>query len=274
MPKITTPAVGALGFTKSDAAPETPQTRAFASLVTSGMSAPVGAMAETNEAGGLFGGLLSFGAPGDWLDRNFGGGAYGPPDAFGRAAAGVRTIAAFAPIAGEISDFSEVFSGVGPNGEALSGWERGATFVAAGIPFVPAKIAREALGAAAKLTGDALDASKAVGKAPSKALTALAESNITNSGKTVLGHFPGYIDKAKAKGASFFDIGKAWDLLTDAERSAANTHFLEKIAAKGDQVLLSLPKSQIREGSSLADEVEYLIKEKGYRWINQWTLEN
>jgi hypothetical protein len=50
MPKVTTPAIGALGFTKSDSAPETPQTRAFASLVTSGMSAPVGAMAETNEA--------------------------------------------------------------------------------------------------------------------------------------------------------------------------------------------------------------------------------
>ena len=160
MPKVTTPAVGALGFTKSDAAPETPTTRAFASLVTSGMSTPVGAMAETNEAGGLFGGLLSFGAPGDWLDRNFGGGAYGPPDAFGRAAAGVRTIAAFAPIAGEISDFSEVLSGVGPNGETLSGWERGATFVAAGIPFVPAKIAREALGAAAKITDEGLDADR------------------------------------------------------------------------------------------------------------------
>jgi hypothetical protein len=161
MPKVTTPAVGALGFTKSDSVPETPQTRAFASLVTSGMSAPVGAMAENGQAGGLFGGLLSFGAPGDWLDRNFGGGAYGPPDAFGRAAAGIRTIAAFAPIAGEISDFSEVFSGVGPNGETLSGWERGATFVAAGIPFVPAKIAREALGVAAKVADDGLDAVKA-----------------------------------------------------------------------------------------------------------------
>jgi hypothetical protein len=162
MPKVTTPAIGALGFTKSDSAPEKPTTRAFASLVTSGMSAPVGAMAETGQAGGLFGGLLSFGAPGDWLDRNFGGGAYGPPDAFGRAAAGIRTIAAFAPIAGEISDFSEVFSGVGPNGETLSGWERGATFVAAGIPFVPAKIAREAVGAAGKAADDVVSAAKGV----------------------------------------------------------------------------------------------------------------
>jgi hypothetical protein len=166
MPTVTTPAAGALGFTKSDSAPEKPTTRAFASLVTSGMSAPVGAMAETGQAGGLFGGLLSFGAPGDWLDRNFGGGAYGPPDAFGRAAAGIRTIAAFAPIAGEISDFSEVFSGVGPNGETLSGWERGATFVAAGIPFVPAKIAREAVGAAGKAADDVVSAARPAISAP------------------------------------------------------------------------------------------------------------
>jgi hypothetical protein len=66
MPKVTTPAVGALGFTKSDAAPETPTTRAFASLVTSGMSAPVGAMAGSSEAGDFWsdfmtraGGVLS-----------------------------------------------------------------------------------------------------------------------------------------------------------------------------------------------------------------------
>ena len=53
MPEVTTPAVGALGFTKSDSAPETPTTRAFASLVTSGMSAAVGAMAETGGSGML-----------------------------------------------------------------------------------------------------------------------------------------------------------------------------------------------------------------------------
>jgi hypothetical protein len=42
MPTLTTPAVGSLGFEQSDSAPETPQTRAFASLVTSGMAPPVG----------------------------------------------------------------------------------------------------------------------------------------------------------------------------------------------------------------------------------------
>jgi len=109
-------------------------------------------------------------------------------------------------------------------------------------------------------------------KGLARGITDLAEGNITNSGKTVLGHFPGYIDKAKARGASYFDIGDAWDSLTPAQRWAANTHFLDKIAANGDQVLLSLPKTKIRPGSYLADEIQYLIKEKGYRWINQWSL--
>lgn len=51
MPTVTTPAVGSLGFEQSDSAPETPTTRAFASLVTSGMSAPVGALAASGSGG-------------------------------------------------------------------------------------------------------------------------------------------------------------------------------------------------------------------------------
>lgn len=99
-----------------------------------------------------------------------------------------------------------------------------------------------------------------------------SEANVTNSGQTVLGHFPGYIEKAKARGASYFDIGDAWDSLSDAQRTAANQHFLDRIAANGDTVILSLPKTKIRPGSSLAWEVQYLITEKGYRWINQWSM--
>jgi hypothetical protein len=38
----------------------------------------------------------------------------------------------------------------------------------------------------------------------------LAEANITKNGDTVLGHW-GYINKARAKGASYFDIGNAWN---------------------------------------------------------------
>lgn len=106
----------------------------------------------------------------------------------------------------------------------------------------------------------------------------LSEANINKSGKTVLGHFesygksPGYIDKAKARGASYFDLGKTWDKLSESERKAANMHFLDKISKQGDQVLLSVPKTKIRSGSILSEEIKYLIKEKGYVWINQWSL--
>jgi len=106
----------------------------------------------------------------------------------------------------------------------------------------------------------------------SKEVKDLAEAHITNSGKTVLGHFPRYKDKARARGASYFDIGDDWNRLTPAQRIAANNHFLDKIAAAGDDVLLSLPKKEIRRGSALEHEVEYLTREKGYRWVNQWSL--
>jgi len=77
----------------------------------------------------------------------------------------------------------------------------------------------------------------------------LAEAHITRSGRTVLGHFPEYIQKARARGASYFDIGKdAWNGLTNAERWGANQHFLDMIVSFRDRVLLSLPKGDIGEG--------------------------
>jgi RHS repeat-associated protein len=132
-----------------------------------------------------------------------------------------------------------------------------ATVVTCALAAVPAGAAEE-VGSAAK------------GLSPE--LRALSKAHITESGETVLGHFPGYVAKAEARGASYFDIGAAWNGLTGAERSAANEHFLDIIAARGDTVLLSTPKTQIQEGSQLANEVGYLTGQKGYKWVNQWAL--
>ena len=107
--------------------------------------------------------------------------------------------------------------------------------------------------------------------APSK-VDAFLEANLTGSGRTVLGHYPEYIQKAQRTGASYFDIGDAWNTLTPAQRTSANMHFLDEVAGAGDQIYLSLPKSEIRRGSALADEIQYLTGEKGYQWINQWSL--
>jgi RHS repeat-associated protein len=101
---------------------------------------------------------------------------------------------------------------------------------------------------------------------------ALSEANLTGSGRTVLGHYPEYIQKAQRTGSSYFDIGDAWNTLTPAQRTSANMHFLDEVAGAGDQIYLSLPKSEIRRGSALADEIQYLTGEKGYQWINQWSL--
>jgi len=37
-------------------------------------------------------------------------------------------------------------------------------------------------------------------------------------------------------------------------------------------VLLSTPKGEIGGTGALADEIAYLTGEKGYVWVNQWSL--
>lgn len=106
----------------------------------------------------------------------------------------------------------------------------------------------------------------------------LAEANITDSGKTVLGHYGdvtgkgNYIDKAKNTGSSYFDLGDTYSSLSESQQKVANFHFLDKVAENGDDILLSVPKNQIKSGSSLEDEITYLVSEKGYKWVNQWAL--
>lgn len=102
----------------------------------------------------------------------------------------------------------------------------------------------------------------------------LTERNLTNTGDTVLGSYPGYINKANARGASYFDIGKpAWDALgDDALRWKANQHFLDIVSSRGDRILLSAPKSKIQPNTWVVREVEYLTQERGYVWVNQWSL--
>jgi hypothetical protein len=113
-------------------------------------------------------------------------------------------------------------------------------------------------------------AAKAVEKLSAE-LRALSEAHITRSGETVLGH-AGYISKARARGASYFDIGNTWNRLPKAKRWAANEHFLDVISSNGDRIILSVEKSKVGAGSTLAKEIKYLRKEKNYHWVNQWSL--
>jgi hypothetical protein len=98
-----------------------------------------------------------------------------------------------------------------------------------------------------------------------KEIVALSEANIRNSGITVLGSYPGYIEKATANNASYFSIGKAWDKLTDAQREAANFHFLDIISSRGDKVYLSTNVKNVIENTALWKEIQYLTTQKGYK---------
>ena len=89
----------------------------------------------------------------------------------------------------------------------------------------------------------------------------------------VIGHFAdNYIGKAKKIGASYFDMGEKWDSFTSSVREAANDHFIDVIANKGDQVYSATQKNFIKSPSSLGKEVSRLTDEKGYKWVNQWSL--
>ncbi len=100
----------------------------------------------------------------------------------------------------------------------------------------------------------------------------LADGNLTGSGETVLGHYgDDYIGLAQQRGASYFDIGDAWDGLSDARRWAANQRVLDSAITNGDQITLATARTSIRYPSALADEIQYLTS-NGYVWIDDVTL--
>ena len=106
-------------------------------------------------------------------------------------------------------------------------------------------------------------------------LVRLANQNLSKTGVTVLGRYPGYISKAKALGASYFDIGADWERLVGegVDPWALNVQFRETIATRGDQVLVSVSKVNIPEVGPLRDEVNYLVNQLDYVWVNQWSLQ-
>ncbi len=64
----------------------------------------------------------------------------------------------------------------------------------------------------------------------------------TAPGKTVLGHFPAYVEKATELGARRFNVPtKVWDRMTPAQQWAANRKFLDRMIARGDDIVLATP---------------------------------
>ena len=70
------------------------------------------------------------------------------------------------------------------------------------------------------------------------------------------------------------DIGDDWDRLVaeGIDPWDLNVEFLKTVAARGDRVLLSVPKADIPATGYLRDEFNYLVNELDYVWVNQWSL--
>jgi hypothetical protein len=97
-----------------------------------------------------------------------------------------------------------------------------------------------------------------------------ALANVSDSGVTVLGrYFDDYIGMAKRMKASYFDMGPKWDPINGWR---ANEHFLDVIAARGDDVVLATRRGAVKEDSDLFLELQYLIERWGYRWIDETHL--
>lgn len=80
----------------------------------------------------------------------------------------------------------------------------------------------------------------------------------------VLGHYPEYVDVAKATGGRTFQVPtKVWDSMTSEEQWGANQKFLDRAIARGSNVQLATPANAAREGSYFERELQYM-QSKGY----------
>lgn len=115
------------------------------------------------------------------------------------------------------------------------------------------------------------------GAAADAALGAAAKPNIfvrawsvlfpraATRGRSVLGHFPDYVNKANELGAKRFSIPeKIWNAMSKAEQWAANQKFLDRAIARGDEFVLATPLDKVRAGSYFERELQYLFS-KGYQ---------
>ena len=90
----------------------------------------------------------------------------------------------------------------------------------------------------------------------------------------MLGHYADdYVGLAQTRGASYFDIGDAYNGLSGPQQWAANQRVLDAAIANGDRIMLATGRLNIRPGSPLAKEIEYLTGPAGrYRWVDDTTL--
>jgi hypothetical protein len=76
---------------------------------------------------------------------------------------------------------------------------------------------------------------------------------------------------AEHTGASYFDIGDAWNTSTPTQQLAANQHVLDTAITNRDTIKLSVPYYEIRPDTYTGAELRY-IQEHGYQRIDDTTF--
>lgn len=82
----------------------------------------------------------------------------------------------------------------------------------------------------------------------------------------VIGHYPDYLLLAQKLGASCFSVSQEiWEALDDDGRWQMNRDFLDDAIRRGSVFVLSTPPLDVREGSWLDREIQYLF-DNGYEY--------
>lgn len=108
-------------------------------------------------------------------------------------------------------------------------------------------------------------AGQRLGKESARVVVVVATGVAAKSADTVvLGHYPEYVDLAKATGGRTFQVPtKVWDSWSPTEQWAANQKFLDRAIARGSNVQLATPANAAREGSFFERELQYM-QSRGY----------
>jgi hypothetical protein len=87
-----------------------------------------------------------------------------------------------------------------------------------------------------------------------------------DSGETVLGKYPAYVELSDARNARRFQIpDEAWNRMTPDEQWAANQKFLDRTIARGDDIVLATPIGpDALPTGYYAKEIDYMLSQ-GYK---------
>lgn len=103
-------------------------------------------------------------------------------------------------------------------------------------------------------------------------LRSLVDQHLTGSGETVIGPYapkgggPSYIDVAQQRGASYFDIGDAWNSSTPTQQLASNQYALDMAVKNGDTIRMSVPFYRIDPSTFTGAEIRY-FESHGYQRV-------